>query len=121
VNLKYAGSKPLTNVVLVARVQSKGEVKGLEGGQRLIDALNKLMATPEQAADANSYLTLSNLWMSMPKSTLLYLAKLAPSDEVSLPVGYMSPSEIVAGHTLAVYADQGRVGPSELGAFVKKP
>ncbi len=119
IELKYVGKEPLTNVVFVGRVKSTGTESGLVGGQKLIDGLNQNQASPGQANDARDFMTASNQWGTMPKAVLIYLPKLAPGDEVNIPIGYMEKGA-VAGHSLGVYADQGRITARDLNGFPEK-
>jgi hypothetical protein len=124
-DLKYTGTAPLTNVVLLSFVtqtaasRPKGQIP-IEA----IDTFNRSFgATDEQADDARRLMVAGDRFGKMPKYASLYLPTLSPGDDVMFEVGFMERGQAAAGNTntLALYCDQGRITRRDLDQYPAKP
>jgi hypothetical protein len=109
--LKYVGTEPLTNVIVLAHVQQGKGRPAREVPNGVIDLFNRGFSTEKQADDANRYLEAMQTYSRMPKYASGYKATITPGQELYLDVGTMERGPMLERNTstLAVFADQGRI------------
>lgn len=119
--LKYTGSRPLTNVIILSLVQQKaGRIDTHADARAMVDLFNRSFgATDEQADDAQRLLRAAHERLRMPKYASKYIKSLSSGQEFELQVGEMERGEALEGNTstFALYCDQGRITARDTGEF----
>ena len=99
IKLRYNGHAPLTNVLIVGRIDTTGADPSLKPGQARFDNEKKEVAALMQAM---------NLLETMPTASFIYVPKLVPGDVIRFYVGHPR-QECMKGCSAVLYCDQGRV------------
>ncbi|MFK7820290.1 MAG: hypothetical protein AB8G99_16325 [Planctomycetaceae bacterium] len=122
-DLKYIGTRPLTNVMLFSEVrQTRGPSVESELMKLFVQDMNRTFSPQGQGKDANDYIDSHLEFARIPKFRVMYIPKLKPADQISFAVGYMERDDAMVHNknTLALYCDEGRITKRDSAEFPAK-
>jgi hypothetical protein len=107
IKVQFVGGAPLTNVVLVFRLKTRGPVTTPGPGAPTIFAFNKAWGYGDKNNDIAFMFMTKNYLKTMPKGDCAYAACLQQGDIVHVPMGESDEGDTLIGGTISLYCDEG--------------
>lgn len=110
----YRGDTPLTNVVILVRLGSRGVSGGLTAGQLELLGLNAVTGAADHVPDIATYMALENLLSSLPVCGYSYLPRVEPGDLLMAVLPDNIDGASYYNTTVTIYSDQGSMPLKEI-------